>query len=767
MSTVSLTSGGTTVGFDAAKCEIVSLVATQAARDFAVPEKAVPLATLTLSQWHKGAPNGSATIHSSDFDAISCEATSTAVHAIFLSHDARWAGLRVKATCRVPEGGSLPAHLEDVVLCRFNVSGVPASWAVSSVLYPGLAQRHALDDPATDAMLFPRGGGVAIPVVPARGISESAIYPGTAPVQLAARYDSAGGMYLATYDGGGHVKQFSASTSAGASKPLQLDVSHLLPEVVGADVVLPYDVALGTFGRMGGASPWPSQRATSDWRCAAEKYRSFSSTQLWSARPLEQRPDVPRFLYEGAGLLITVIQDEQGFDPTSPYGARLEKLPAFSAAYRNLTGLTHLVHVPYGWENRGTWAGINYFPSRPSDADWSAASKQLRASGDHVVLLVSGFWWVIKRRVTRSGPAFDDSSQLAARMPMLIKSPNSTTLFTVDAFDAPTGPQAWRGLSAKLCHGSENANQVMAGVFARAVQALGASGVSFDQEIGGGQTVPCYDTSHGHPPGFGAWMAEGFARTCRRIRRATAANASFFLMSEQCSELTIPLLGSCWSRQFAPFDWTAGGATAVGLFSYLYHEYITAFAAAYIQGEGTFAHGGPGIGAQCLAMAYGLVRGMLPAPFSHQVPLPGTPGVPTSRLQVSNAFATYARAVASWPSFLALARTVPPPAVTTPTLESYIYEMRSGTAVRINVSFPAVVAGTFVHRSSGEVGTIAASVSAAPTEATLTFGSGANGSRTVVYDGNGTELERHDGVPVELKLSISAAWGVRMVIVSP
>ena len=34
-----------------------------------------------------------------------------------------------------------------------------------------------------------------------------------------------------------------------------------------------------------------------------------------------------------------------------------------------------------GWENRGTWAGINYFPARPSNEDWARVTAELAQSG--------------------------------------------------------------------------------------------------------------------------------------------------------------------------------------------------------------------------------------------------------------------------------------------------------------------------------------------------------------------------------------------------
>ena len=57
--------------------------------------------------------------------------------------------------------------------------------------------------------------------------------------------------------------------------------------------------------------------------------------------------------------------------------------------------------VPYGWENRGTWAGINYFPAQPSNESWIEVNRELRKTGDASMFLVSGYWWVTKRAATK------------------------------------------------------------------------------------------------------------------------------------------------------------------------------------------------------------------------------------------------------------------------------------------------------------------------------------------------------------------------------
>jgi hypothetical protein len=40
-----------------------------------------------------------------------------------------------------------------------------------------------------------------------------------------------------------------------------------------------------------------------------------------------------------------------------------------------------MIFVPYGWENRGTWAGINYFPAQPSNEAWKTVNAELAKSG--------------------------------------------------------------------------------------------------------------------------------------------------------------------------------------------------------------------------------------------------------------------------------------------------------------------------------------------------------------------------------------------------
>lgn len=194
-----------------------------------------------------------------------------------------------------------------------------------------------------------------------------------------------------------------------------------------------------------------------------------------------------------------------------------------------------IITFPYGWEHDGTWAGVFYEPPQPSQSDWTSVISELEAQGDAVGFLVSGYWWVEKRNTTQNGPAFDNSGKAPELAPSLII--NSSGLeFTVDAFDEPDGPENWRGLSHKLCHGAPGSDAVLLPVFQSLVNS-GAVVLSFDQEIGGGQGESgCYSSSHGHAPGWGQWMFTSFNDTLGRIAQyAKSSGRRVGLSTEQAS----------------------------------------------------------------------------------------------------------------------------------------------------------------------------------------------------------------------------------------
>lgn len=262
---------------------------------------------------------------------------------------------------------------------------------------------------------------------------------------------------------------------------------------------------------------------------------------------------------------------------------------------------------------------------------------------------------MVKRKATGSGPAFGDTDDFERRKGMCVQKPDGAP-WMVDWYERTKQFGSWHGLSAKLCHGSPGARRTMKDMFVR-VAKLGVPLVSFDQEIGGAQRTPCYSPCHGHPPGMGNWQWTGFGVLCADIlREGKPVQPELGLFLDNVSELAIPYMATYWSRQFGVIDVGAGGGRGIGLFSHLYHEYVTPIGAACVQGQGY--HGArPHPGLRRYVFANNLVRGLIPGPFMHEVSLQGGD---KSRREFAPAYFAYCRPSKHFPEYLLLGKTVRP-----------------------------------------------------------------------------------------------------------
>ncbi|MCK5801458.1 MAG: hypothetical protein KAI66_01435, partial [Lentisphaeria bacterium] len=365
--------------------------------------------------------------------------------------------------------------------------------------------------------------------------------------------------------------------------------------------------------------------------------------------------DIPAFLTDATGILIDGIRSPKGL--TTKYGPNMERLPDVLDEYRKATGLKHIVFIPYGWENRGTWVGIHYLPAFPSNEFWRDMAAKLKQRGNRVGMLTSGFWWVVKRKTNGNGPGFDDSADLETLGDMCIRNADGS-LYTVDNYDNPFTGATWRGMSVRLCHGSKDAQANLTKTFLD-IARLGVPLVSFDQEIGGGMPIPCYDTRHGHAPGFGRYPWTGLRDTCEAIlAEGKKIEPELALFMENTSEVAIPYMSTYWSRQFAEVYSRGGKETqGIALFSYLYHEYVTAIGAACVQGQGE----APTKELRGRILANNLVRGLIPGPFMSQVPLKSEK---EWHRYVTRAYTSFCRPYASFSEFLLRGRTLHTPRVT-------------------------------------------------------------------------------------------------------
>lgn len=611
-------------------------------------------------------------------------------------------------------GQSLEWHLNATVLPPW---GLQSSQFPRFTLTTGAWQPPAGLEAGPDRVVLCGGDG-ALLIDPTRyGWLTDFDFPGSCGLQMMARYDNASGLYMAAHDTTASVKHFAAGSMDSRLQPreqqqilqalhsravpsappsttstfkrraarpgtvlppaafrsfaetaistalshdaahhsLLMTTYHIYPEVPGAPFNMPYSVV--------------TQGFRGDWRTAAGLYRIWARQQAWATEggSLTNASRVPAWLVQGAALLMLQVQNSSGFMPDVA-GPTLTGLASMAASYQQLLGVAHMALLPMGWERDGAWAGIEYFPAVPSDAAWAAAAQAMAVDGNKLGAMVSGFWWVLRRAATMWGPAFDNSAALHNLTAALDILADGVTPWTEDAYNQTMSGDVWRGLSYRLCHGSAQARSLLAAVFARLATQLGMALVSFDQEIGGGQSTPCYAASHdgdrpshmhtypdssNHPPGAGPWMAAGFADTVARVRAACPSGSQApALCQEQTGELSIPLLSTMHTYESAVNGWPWPGVAGTGLplFSTVYHPLLPAIGLPAGQEGNDNVPDTVRLVRQSFANA--LVTGLLLETGTYFVALPTTPAPTPLQSGLTAAFAASTAAHATFASLL-------------------------------------------------------------------------------------------------------------------
>ncbi len=679
-SDLGIVAGNTALRVDGQTGSITSIIDTQSGQEFVDAELCGPLFDCVLTQPANGQQRRAS---ARDFTSVRIEAVDDSeLRIIFTDHIEL--GLAATAAIRAGEKGTL----------RFGLSiENRTDWCVALVNYPiapGPAELAGKED--TEHVLLPWQAGSLVPNTGDMHIRRSAEYPGAACAQFMARYNNRSGICWIAEDPDAHCKILRATALPNSG--CALTFGHRAPEQVASVYALPYEVSVRTFH--------------GDWMDAADIYRGWAERQPWCATKLSRRRDIPQFLKEGAGIIISGIQNPVGRE--KQFGAEFERLPEVLNAYRDATGLKHMVFVPYGWENRGTWAGVNYFPAIPSNETWREVNAELRRQGHRTAFLTSGYWWVLRRQKTGNGPAFDDSDQFETRGDMCVRNADGS-VWHVDNYEKIREHGSWRGYSVGLCHGSKAAQKTMKDIFLNAA-GIGVPLVSFDQEIGGSQHGACFHARHGHPPGYGKWMWTDFRDLCKEILEdGKPVQPELGLFLENVSEPAIPYMATYWSRQFSEVDVGTAAGRGVGLFSYLYHDYVTMIGAACVQGQGKLGTR-PDSLLRCRIMANNLTRGLIPGPFMHDVPLTGGD---RWRKPVSQAYQAFAKPYANFPQYLLLGKAQRPPALTCGTVRTFFYRqdnkngkpLRPGgpPVVKVEVELDAVTAGSF-EAEDGSTGTV-------------------------------------------------------------
>ena len=271
------------------------------------------------------------------------------------------------------------------------------------------------------------------------------------------------------------------------------------------------DIYFDTLPELGASGPGYATTIAplrGDWWEAARRYRAFALQQSWASRgPIKDNPSYPRRLCE----IPLWINIHGRSDMASNVLAKAKQTyPGFS------TGLHwHL------WQQSAH--DINYpeyFPAQPRVKETIDFCHSI---GQEPMPYTNGRLWT----VTTMG-------YLLAEPYAAMKTDGSRVVESYASVNNPTKPPL-----AVMCPWTETWRRVVQTFTGRILDELGATSLFVDQ-VGAARAFPCYDPSHGHPVGGGAWWREGYARMMEPVRRAYNERGAF-LTTEGAGEAYLDL----------------------------------------------------------------------------------------------------------------------------------------------------------------------------------------------------------------------------------
>jgi hypothetical protein len=547
-----------------AKGAISSIVDKASGTEFVATQAAPRLFSLAFSQ----ADGGSQRIYLSSRDArdfsIGVERGTTT-----LSYNGLGAWpVGVICTARV-------SAQDPLVRWRLSVT-IPAGLVLEEVQFPFVVLRAPLGaNAADDAAVFghTKGGVIRAPASMKVGARVSGKQPGSLAAQFATYYDPRAGFYVAAYDEKGSPKTFEMRRVAEG-----LEMDWDLHSFASKTYTMDFDVVMTTFASADKATP-------TDWRDAADIYKSWALRQSWCATPYEKRQDIPAWMKAGPATVRFTRQ----------WLAEPSRIEAWLTDYwKKQFPDAPLITAYWGWEKVAGWVTPDYFPLFPSDEQFTRLATQSRALGCHTFPWPSGYHWTLMFQKKADGSfEWDDRKRFDE-----VARPHA--VHTRDGKLYVRTP-SWLGGgdTACLCPGDPWTlrwwNEEISAPLAR----RGAEMIQVDQVVGGNFPF-CYDRRHGHPPGPGPWMTEVFTtqlRTMYTTMRKIQPDA--LVCFEEPNERFNHLVGIQDYRDCeSPFEWAS-------VFNYLYHEFLPTF------------QSNPRAGDQVMA-AYCLVNGQIP----HLTPSP-------------------------------------------------------------------------------------------------------------------------------------------------
>ncbi len=273
-----------------------------------------------------------------------------------------------------------------------------------------------------------------------------------------------------------------------------------------------------------------------DWFTAAEIYRASAPARYWSERSRMRNDLVPGWVRQ-TGLWVW----NRGRSP-----GVLE--PA--ALLQEETALP--VSVLWHW-----WHGCSYdegfpeyLPPREGEDGFRSAVERAHRVGLHALVYMNQRLWGMET----ASWAETGAERYAVK--------NREGKVTPEVYNTFT-----RAACAAMCIHTDFWRETYTGIATEAINALGVDGVYMDQAC---SSLACYDPTHGHPVGGGAYWVEGFRKLAAGIRRLAAKPVA--LAGEGTGEAWLPHLDVMLSleisreRYMGPDLWEP-----VPLFQAVYH----------------------------------------------------------------------------------------------------------------------------------------------------------------------------------------------------
>jgi len=351
-------------------------------------------------------------------------------------------------------------------------------------------------------------------------------YPGLLSMQCMTVYRDGGpGLYVMSDDTAALAKRFVVFGAAGPGLGLAL---VQLPENSGAGsggYVSPYAVVVGAF--------------EGDWFTVAERYRAWALEQSW-ARSCRLRTGGTADWVTDTGLWVWNRGRSEGvIDPALALEAHAQ-LPV-SVFWHWWHGCAYDMGFP------------EYLPPREGAEPFQAALARAHEGDVHAIVYMNQRLW----GMTTQSWAEQGAERYAVKGPDGTVRPEVYNTFTkAPCASMCMGTAFWRDTYAELAEGAVR---------------LGVDGIYMDQAC---SSLACFDPTHGHPLGGGAYWMNGFRCLQADIRERCAPLRQVVLAGEGCGETWLPYLDLMLSLQVSLERYAAPGAwEPIPFFHAVYHGY--------------------------------------------------------------------------------------------------------------------------------------------------------------------------------------------------